>query len=217
MALAATHIRFALDLKNRFRVVDTQKYISGTLYPDSRYVTGIDRAVTHPKDELEALIRGENDFKKGWYAHLLCDRVQFEVTKELVPSAFVGERGQGSETWVKRSALKVLQDILDAKEFDLRSNLLYLSYAENPNGEDITKVKFYNDIFKNVYVSLPDVTIEEECEMWKQFGVGDELVVAIRRTSEEYEKTAAVRDAISMMYERMVTEANIEPILKEIR
>ncbi len=52
MSLEATHIRFALDLKDKYRVQAIEKYISGTTYPDSRYVTKIDRGLTHNDDIL---------------------------------------------------------------------------------------------------------------------------------------------------------------------
>lgn len=41
MALEGTHIRFALDVGDKYNIKDLGKYISGTLYPDSRYITGI--------------------------------------------------------------------------------------------------------------------------------------------------------------------------------
>lgn len=47
MSLGATHIRFALDLRDRYQVQDIEKYLSGTIYSDSRYVTKIDRNLTH--------------------------------------------------------------------------------------------------------------------------------------------------------------------------
>jgi hypothetical protein len=48
MALEATHIRFALDLKDTYGVNDVHAFVSGAVYPDSRYVMGIDRIATHP-------------------------------------------------------------------------------------------------------------------------------------------------------------------------
>ena len=38
MALEATHIRFAYDLKEKYKITDLEKYISGLIYPDSRYI-----------------------------------------------------------------------------------------------------------------------------------------------------------------------------------
>ena len=52
MALEATHIRFAFDLKDVYDVSDIDAFVSGSIYPDSRYVTGIDRLATHPEGYL---------------------------------------------------------------------------------------------------------------------------------------------------------------------
>ena len=47
MSLQITHIRFALDLHKELNITSLDQYISGTIYPDSRYMTGIDRSLTH--------------------------------------------------------------------------------------------------------------------------------------------------------------------------
>lgn len=41
MALEATHLRFALDLLPKLEVKDINDYLAGSIYPDSRYTTGI--------------------------------------------------------------------------------------------------------------------------------------------------------------------------------
>ena len=50
MGLEATHIRFALDLKEDLDAKDLNKYLSGAIYPDSRHVTKLERKVTHNFD-----------------------------------------------------------------------------------------------------------------------------------------------------------------------
>ena len=50
MAFTATHIKFALDFKDKYDIKDLSHYLSGAIYPDSRYVTGIDRNLTHNSD-----------------------------------------------------------------------------------------------------------------------------------------------------------------------
>ena len=47
MALAATHIRLAIDMAGRYPIKRFSEFISGTIYPDSRWLTGIDRDLTH--------------------------------------------------------------------------------------------------------------------------------------------------------------------------
>ena len=85
MALEATHIRLAFDLKERYGVKDVKRYIAGTIYPDSRYVAHIDRMATYPEDYLDWDLNRMDDFKKGWFVHLFADHVQYRVAKDLLP------------------------------------------------------------------------------------------------------------------------------------
>jgi len=116
MVLEASHIRFALDIKDLLKVQDIDAYVSGSIYPDSRYVTEVDRLATHPKDYRDDSMFHTSDFRKGWFAHLLADDAQFVCMGEMLPQVKIGT---GEESWIKRSAIKILQDIEDAKEFDL--------------------------------------------------------------------------------------------------
>lgn len=97
MALEATHIRFAFDLKAIYGVQDIERYISGAIYPDSRYITGVDRLITHPEHYRDWDLKNINDFQKGWFAHLLADDIQREIIKEFLPQVFEGAQGQGGE------------------------------------------------------------------------------------------------------------------------
>ena len=203
MALSATHVRFALDLKYKYGVTDIQKYVAGTLYPDSRYVTEVDRGSTHPTDLDDAFFR-HDDFKKGWHAHLVCDSIQYEITKEWITEAFGGTEGQGSETWIKRSALKVLQDIDDVRKFNFKEYLPYLEYVETPNNESYEGVKQYNDIFFKTHTDPMHYGIAEACEMWRQFGVGEQLVEAIRIKSEEYAADQEIMRLVLKIYPEMI-------------
>ena len=81
MSLEATHIRLALDLQDRLNISDRKKYISGTVYPDSRYISKIDRRFTH-NPELVNELDGSDDFLKGMAVHYLCDKVALDIHKE---------------------------------------------------------------------------------------------------------------------------------------
>ena len=202
MALEATHIRFAIDLKDKYQVKDIKSYIVGTVYPDSRYITGIDRALTHSEDFLDWNWENENDFKKGWLVHLLVDKFQKQIAKQELPQIFEGEVGQASEVWVKHTALKILQDLVDARAFDIRSYLRYLEYVENPNGEDIDMIKKYNQIIIKMYADSKKVNINSCYKMWKDFGIGDDLVAKIKIQAEQYFKDNKVLASIEEIYNK---------------
>ena len=146
MALASSHIRFAIDIQNKMGVTNVCDYVLGSIYPDSRYVTKIDRHLTHPLKEYQTdPTFKKDDFRKGWYTHLLCDDIQYALITELFPEVGESDSGEQDSKWVKRTSVKILQDIEDAKSFDIQKYLGCLSEARNPNREDIEKVKFFNE------------------------------------------------------------------------
>jgi hypothetical protein len=207
MALEASHIRFALDIKAALGVTDIDAYVSGSVYPDSRYVTGMDRFATHPEGYRNDPAFRSNDFRKGWFAHLLCDDIQWKVMGEKVPRVCEGATGQGGESWVKRTAIKILQDIDDAKRFDLKNCLSALEYIENPNGEDTETMRRYNRIFIKMYADPNNVTIDDAYEMWREFGIGDELAAKVRARAQEYGADKTVMIAVKALYGEILSRA----------
>lgn len=204
MALEATHIRFALDLKNKYQAKDIKRYIVGTIYPDSRYVSGVDRFLTHPIDFMDWRQKDLDDFKKGWFVHLLADKLQRQVAEEKLPQVFEGEDGQGSEVWIKYTAIKILQDIDDVRKFDIKKYLPYLAFTENPNGEDFDLVNKYNKIFIKMYAEPDEVDIDSCYEMWREFGIGDDLAAKVKKQSEEYSKDERIMNIIREIYSQMI-------------
>lgn len=206
MALEATHIRLALDLKEN--VFNLGAYVSGTIYPDSRYVTKIDRNLTHPQDYM-GLIRGDDDFKKGWAIHLLCDNVQAEITREQLPEIFLLEDGQGSEMWIHRTALKILQDIDDAKRYAIEEYLPLLDHIEAPNEEDPVLVLEYNRIFQKMYLDPYKVTVETHCLMWKRLGISDDLIGKVKEQAQKYMADERVMWFLGGAYDLMLERSLI--------
>jgi hypothetical protein len=204
MALEATHIRFALDLKDKYGVQDVERYVAGSIYPDSRYVTEVDRMATHPEDYMEWDMKRIDDFRKGWFAHLLADNIQWDITKKLLPQVFEGSQGQGGERWIKHTAIKILQDLDDVKKFNISQYLPYLAHIENPNGEDMKMMKQYYDIFPTMYANPGAVNIDSCYAMWKEFGIGDELAARVKVQAEQYSKDSTVMDAVVKIYPEMI-------------
>jgi len=208
MALEATHLRFALDLKDKYQIKDIKKYISGVVYPDSRYITGIDRSLTHPIDYLDWHWDMADDFKKGWFVHLLTDQIQSQVTREKLPQVFKGSYGQGSDVWINHSAIKILLDLDDVKKFKIKQFLPYLNYLENPNGEDLKMLKKYNQIFIKMYARPEKINADISCKMWRDLGVDSDLVEKIRVKVAEYSKDVTIMKAIGEIYQDMLKKIN---------
>lgn len=208
MPLEATHIKCALDLKDVIGVSDVARYIVGTIYPDSRYISGVDRKLTHDKSMIE-LPFPDDDFKKGWAMHILCDRVGEEVRHALLPELFEGivERGQGSEHWIIGTAIKIIEDIHIASTFDIQTYVEMFDYVENPNGESLEKIKEYNDIVRRMYFGKEVIQLKDAVELWTLFGVGDEYVDRITQKTNLFLKDTALVARIYSLYDEMVKVA----------
>lgn len=203
MALEGTHIRFALDVKNALGVKNIQKYISGTIYPDSRYVTKIDRNLTHKKEFRSNDFCVNDDFKKGWLAHLVCDKAQYYAMLELFDdllSLTDPEIKHGNDNWVLRTAIKILQDIEDVKNFNISDYLKHLQYIENPNNENLEDLKRYNQIFISLYKQAPDITVDDLKEMWLIFGIDENLAGQVKEKAYQLQGLSDIIDRLNKMY-----------------
>jgi len=148
MALEGTHMRFAFDVKNRNAVKNEAEYIQGTVYPDSRYVSKINRDLTHSNNFLKPDFV-TNDFKAGWQVHLLCDKIQRRIFHENIPGfdKFTHE-GYEENQWIHFTAAKIIADMKDVQSFDIQSTLKYLNSNYCPNGEDISSIQKNNQTRK---------------------------------------------------------------------
>jgi hypothetical protein len=207
MALEATHMRFALDLKDYFEIKNACEYLSGTIYPDSRYVSGIDRDLTHPKDLFERKHAELSDFEKGWLVHLICDKLQSQLIRERFPEIEQMEKGEGNSRWVYHTSLKILQDLADVRAFDIQSCFPCLRQAFNPNGEEIEKIEGYNAIFPVMYAEPEHVTAESVYGMWKKFGISAELIDKLRQSTERQGRDPQTVTHLSTLYNEMLTRA----------
>lgn len=113
MPLAATHINYALELKDSLNIKNLNEYLAGALYPDSRCITKIDRKLTHDNSFLNKKINKLSDFEKGWYTHLLCDN-SFNVFKDSLL-----QTNEISNDWPSYTAFKILLDIEISKQHKL--------------------------------------------------------------------------------------------------
>ena len=202
MALEATHIRFALDTQDLFEVKDLDRYISGTIYPDSRYPTGIDRMLTHDDSQMAKNFWEGDDFRKGWAVHLLYDKIQFAVHADWFGNLLKENKPEmtGEEDWIVRTALKILQDIDDLHQFDIKQHLGALNYVETPNGEDENKVREYNQLFINIYHRAPNVSVEDLEQMWIDWSIPTEIASKMRGKAHEIQKDERLMKLVAKIY-----------------
>ena len=205
MPLEATHIKFALDKKNKYHVQDLSKYLSGSVYPDSRYVTKISRKLTHSDDSLLSDF-GVDDFKKGWASHFLCDKLWVQAIDNNFPEIFENDesRDWGSEHWLKNTALKNILDLEALKMFDIKNYLLLLVDTSCPNGESVEQIQEYYKMIRELYGASQEVAIDDLKLMWIRLGIGGELAEKVTEKSREFASKPELVKKIREQYENML-------------
>lgn len=202
MALEGTHIRFAVDTQDFFEVSDIVKYIAGSIYPDSRYPTGIDRALTHDDSQMQQSFWKDDDFRKGWAAHLLYDKIQYDVHTEWFKDILKENNPQmsGKDDWIVRTALKILQDIDDIGQFDIKKHLGSLRYIETPNGEAKEAIQKYNQLFIDIYSKAPNISIEDLEKMWVDWNIPKDIAAKMRTKAYEIQADPELKLKVDKIY-----------------
>lgn len=206
MALQATHIRFALDLKDLYQVTATEKYLAGAIYPDSRYITGIDRRITHPSNGIDEDLILSDDFRKGWFTHLLCDKIHADVLMREFSELFVDATDE-NERWIRQTALKILTDMSDATKFDIHLYVPLLEYVENPCNEKIEKISEFNRLFQALYSHAAQLSIESYYEMLESLNIEKTLAIKVKETAESYRSTSHIMRLIPDIYPEVLARA----------
>ncbi len=199
MSLPATHLRFALAIREDLGAADLEHYVSGAVYPDTRYLTGVPRRLTHDFGRF-AGSAALTDFEKGWLAHLLGDRVFRRVSEDAFPDLFLSD--ELDERWTVAAAVKTLQDAADAAAFDLQALLAHLDYYELHFHEDERKVIEYNESVRATYAGKIPVTVEDCFELWRRLGVGERALARLRKKLIELAADASLVESIGENFGR---------------
>ncbi|MCX6806647.1 MAG: hypothetical protein NT135_00775 [Candidatus Berkelbacteria bacterium] len=204
MSLQATHIRFALDVKDKYQVKDIKKYICGTVYPDSRYTTKIDRTLTHNGDILLPAF-AKDDFKKGWQVHQICDILQNYIFSKNIPLLVKYSIKTWEEPkWLSFTASKIIQDMADMQSFDIQKILVNLNYTYNPNSENIADVKKSNQIIINLYKDKKTTSSDDYYHMWLDVGMDKEKASKLKAKAKEFLKDKQLVSQIQSCYDKIL-------------
>jgi len=183
MPFFLTHTKLAVSLKDSLGILNMSEYISGTNYPDSHYMTGVSRELTHPYGEIKKLQDDLSDFKKGWAIHLLADEIWFEVAKERFPKITEDE----NQLWYHISAIKGIEDLLDVKKFEMTEYLKYFDYIETPNGEDPKMLRGFYLLIRGIYEADYQDSLKLRFDLLKKFNIPEESIKRLKLKVEEYE------------------------------
>ena len=200
MALPATHIRFALDLKHRFPIDNLARYISGTLYPDSRWLTGVDRVQSHSDRYLEPDFPN-SEYTYGIHIHCVCDSVQTRTFAARLPGL---QNLDDHARWLRLSAAKMIQDRFDMQRFDLQAYLPFLDYAESPNNENIDRVRAFNRRIQNRYNQKKRLDSQDYYNLWIDVGLPPDAAGEMIREMERMTKDTASIQVVKRSYDEML-------------
>lgn len=158
MAMEMTHVRFALELISDLDVQDRGAYLSGAVYPDSRYYTHIERDKTHGDHvPVDPFNRELTDFQKGWATHIFYDR-QNKLPITALSPIDLGPLSLNSPSHVFHTCVKLIEDRHSYDVAERSNELLYqMEIPLAPNGEDQTKLEHYYQVLRELYMKKPEI------------------------------------------------------------
>ncbi len=204
MALPATHIRFALDLVDHLPVGSREAYLAGTLYPDSRWLTGLGREATHADIHLHPGF-ATSDFRWGWHVHCRCDQIQSALMRQSFPELTEFDERQ---RWVHISAFKMIQDSGDLVTVDMAGEMTGLAPVETPNNEDPERISAYFDGVRDIYAGKTQMRPEDYRRLWQMVGLSPERLDAIMQDMAHIANDGAKVERIRGLFPRMCTAFN---------
>jgi len=200
MALPATHIRFAVTIADRLAVGDMAAYLSGTIYPDSRWLTGVDREQTHAHRFNNPAFPSDA-FTLGWHVHCACDLIQADLHERIL----AGLADLDAEArWIRCAAAKVVQDMRDSQRIDLDSRMRLLRHANAPNGESRDRVFEYLQRVRRTYLGEHTATWALYSHLWQAINLSPSRIAAIEKQVRDMQKIGFLKQRIHDCFDGMV-------------
>ena len=205
MAFEVTHVRFARDISDQLKITDQIAYFSGSIYPDSRYSTGVSRKATHKGDCCSDPFKpGLTDFEKGWATHLLYDELSGQRQRALVPES-LSEHTQQSEWWIRLTSIKMVEDLHSYDELGADVEVVgSLELHTAPVGEDLKLVRRYYDIVRSLYKNKP--SFKGYLKFFSDFGLEPEVADAVVAEATKLLLDAEKVERINGIYDEVLAE-----------
>ena len=204
MAMELTHVRFAYDLKDDLQIKDENAYYCGAIYPDSRYLTGIDRNKTHGDSiTRDPFTEGLSDFEKGWSTHLLYDWEASPLYRALTkePDRFPSDF---DDQWILICALKLLEDMESYQQSpEAVRRICNIEYLHPPQEENQEDLKRYSDIQKKTYKQPPGFT---EYTWLFRHSINEQATDQVMETARRLQKDTAAMKHIQSIYQNILKE-----------
>ncbi len=105
---------------------------------------------------------------------------------------------------VTSTAIKIIQDMNDMQQFPIQKNLKYLNYLHNPNGENINKIKKYNQIIINLYKDKKKTSTRDYLKLWLALGVDKKIGIEINTKTKEFLKNKKLVKKIENSFSNII-------------
>lgn len=203
MALLATHVKFALDIRQRFALDSVEEYCAGAAYPDSRYVTGVERKRTHFEDSpKDPFVDGLTDFERGWAAHNFYDMKAGPFYSELLlwPKE---DLKQFNHVWCFLTGLKVVEDMETYQRYgaDIRY-LRAIGCVCRPMGEDAQKIDRYYRGLRELYEVEP--SLERYGKQLEGWGASEDVCGQVIESVKKIIADVRLKNSVSSIYETVL-------------
>ncbi|MCX6744275.1 MAG: hypothetical protein NTX82_01990 [Candidatus Parcubacteria bacterium] len=182
MSFQASHLNFAQKVIAIIKPQDLTRYFSGTLYPDSRYITKVDRAKTHTNVRIEPkkILNLTDDFDKGWQVHLWYDKLALHHLDQIaLGRPYQPEDMYNPEIWIQVTGAKLVEDLFWWQNIDWPQIIPYLKFTKNPYNEDKQILNDWYQHFIDFYPRKPD--LEAYREQAAFMGIAPEKIERIQR------------------------------------
>lgn len=207
MSFQASHLHFAQKVQNIIKPQDLTRYFSGTLYPDSRYITKVDREKTHTgvRIEPQKILDLSDDFDRGWQAHLWYDKLGMHyLNKITLNRAWQMQDSDDIAVWTQLSGAKLVEDLFWWQNTDWTQILPFLKFIANPYNEEEEILQNWYQHFIDFYQKQPNLnSYRQQAEF---MGIEPERIELILQKAQILYNDRPKREQIEKVMDQVIEE-----------
>ncbi len=205
MSFQASHLQFALRVKELVKARDLTRYLSGTIYPDSRYLTGLERKLTHTRIAPGLISSLDDAFIKGWQVHLWYDKLGLHHLDQLILNrSWVPADAEDVKVWTQLTGAKLVEDLHWWQNTDWPQILPFLKFTANPYNEEEKILQNWYQHFINFYQKQPNLqNYRQQAEF---MGIAPEKIELIMEHAQNLYNDRAKRTQIEKVMEQVAEE-----------
>jgi hypothetical protein len=209
MSFQASHLHFANKVKDLIKPKDLTRYFSGTIYPDSRYLTKVDREKTHTEVRIEPkkILDLTDDFDKGWQIHLWYDKLGLHHLDQMILNrAWTRADADDVKVWAQLTGAKLVEDLYWWQNIDWNQILPHLKFTNNPHGEDKKILNDWYQHFTDFYQKQANLqSYRQQAEF---LGIASEKIELILEYAQNLYNDLSKRNQIEMILGQVIEEFN---------